>query len=463
MKKDALSDDEEIKLKRLKEEIDNAYINIAKGAFIRSKAKWLELGERNSSYFFALEKRNQRRNNISALKIDNNITTNYLDISKHVGSFYKDIYKSNCNINDCDRFIESVKNFAPTISENFKTNCERPITKSEISEAIRSMKKGKSPGNDGLSVEFYLQFWDIIVDPLLELFKECLDGKEMSTSMKQGIITLIPKPDKDLLVIENWRPITLLNIDYKIISLVYAKRLKKNLDEIIAETQTGFMTNRHISSNIRLIFDLLDYSDNIDDDSLIVFLDFYKAFDTVEHYFLFKALKTFGFGPNFVSTIEMFYKNIDSCVILYPNTTKRFPVMRSVRQGCPISPFLFLIVAELLSLHILNSPVIKGLSIFGKEIRVTQLADDTVLFLKNKDQIENAISLINDFSIASGLKLNKSKCEILCLYQSNVKSLYNIPVKNCVRYLGIHVCKNDTERQQLNFSPRMEKTKTILN
>lgn len=150
MKKDNLSEDEEIKLKRLKEEIDNAYINMAKGAFIRSRAKWLELGERNSSYFFALEKRNQKRNNISALKIDDNIITNHLDISKYVGSFYSNTYKSNSNINDCDRFIESVKNFTPTISEHFKTNCERPITKPEISEAIQSMKKGKSPGNDGL-------------------------------------------------------------------------------------------------------------------------------------------------------------------------------------------------------------------------------------------------------------------------------------------------------------------------
>lgn len=99
------------------------------------------------------------------------------------------------------------------------------------------------------------------------------------------------------------------------------------------------MSNRHISSNIRLVLDLLDYSENIDNDSLIVFLDFYKAFDTVEHHFLFKALQTFGFGQNFISTIEMFYKNIDSCVILYPNITKRFPVLRSVRQGCPSSPF----------------------------------------------------------------------------------------------------------------------------
>lgn len=183
-KKDNLSENEETKLKGLKEETDNAYINMAKRAFIRSRTKWLELGERNSSYFFALEKRNQKTNNIFALKINENIITNHLEISKYVGSFYENLYKSNSNINDCERFIESIKNFTPTISEHFKTNCERPITKPEISAAIQSMKKGKSPGNDGLSIEFYLHFWNITADPLLELFKECIDRGEMSTSMR---------------------------------------------------------------------------------------------------------------------------------------------------------------------------------------------------------------------------------------------------------------------------------------
>lgn len=110
--------------------------------------------------------------------------------------------------------MESIKNFTPTISEHFKTNCERPITKPEISVAIQSMKKGKSPSNDGLSVEFYLHFWDIIAYPLLELFKECIEGREMSTSMKQGVITLIPKPEKDHLLLENWRPTTLLKLSH---------------------------------------------------------------------------------------------------------------------------------------------------------------------------------------------------------------------------------------------------------
>lgn len=112
------------------------------------------------------------------------------------------------------------------------------------------------------------------------MFKECIDRQEMTATMKQGLITLIPKPDKDHLLIENWGPISFLNIDYKISSQVYAKCVKNNLDEI-SENQNGFTAKRHISSNIRLILDLIDYSDYVNSNALLVFLDFYKAFDSI--------------------------------------------------------------------------------------------------------------------------------------------------------------------------------------
>lgn len=99
----------------------------------------------------------------------------------------------------------------------------------------------------------------------------------------QGLITLILKPKKELLLIENWRPISLLDTDYKIIALVLAKRLKRVLNNIIDECPLGFINHRYISNNIRLIFDLLDYSDLVSTDSFILFLDYYKAFDCLEH------------------------------------------------------------------------------------------------------------------------------------------------------------------------------------
>uniref|UniRef100_A0A671UBE6 Reverse transcriptase domain-containing protein n=1 Tax=Sparus aurata TaxID=8175 RepID=A0A671UBE6_SPAAU len=247
------------------------------------------------------------------------------------------------------------------------------------------------------------------------------------------------------------------------LALVYANRLKAGLDMIIAETQTGFMKKRHISSNIRLILDVLDYANEVNTEAVILFLDFYKAFDTIEHNFRFQSLKVFGFGNNFVDIVCMFYRDIYSSVLINLNTSKRFQINRGVRQGCPISPFLFLLVTELLSISIVNNEKFEGISIFGRELQISQLADDTTLFLKDKNQLLNIIILINQFSHASGLRLNVSKCEILSLHNSNDSTIENIPVKTCVKYLGIFVTKDLTARQHLNFANRLKKTKSIFN
>ncbi len=247
------------------------------------------------------------------------------------------------------------------------------------------------------------------------MFNDCIKKKKLATTMKQGLISLIPKPDKDPLEIDNWRHITLLNTDYTLIALICARRLKSGLDQIIHESQTDFMKNRHISNNIRLIFDLLYYSDQIESGALILFVDFCKAFDTIEHGFLLHSLNVFGFGNNFIDIIEMFYNDINSSIILNTGTSKRFGIHRGVRQGCPSSPFLFLLVAELLSIQILNNQSILGLQIFDREIKISQLADDTALFFKDNirtlfcNPVPTALDCISKFTKSFGLKLNLHK------------------------------------------------------
>ncbi len=199
--------------------------------------------------------------------------------------------------------------------------------------------------------------------------------------MKQGLICLIPKPNKDSSLLDNCRPITLLNSDYKILASVYAEKIKLCLANIISNTQSGFLKGRHISNNIRLIIDILDYSEFINKETLILFIDFYKAFDTVEHFFIFEALSKFGFGRSFINAIRTLYNGINSCFSLASGTSPRFSVGRGIRQGCPISPFLFLLAAELLSLHIKRSNI-EGINIGGNTLIISQLADDTCLFLK---------------------------------------------------------------------------------
>ncbi len=172
------------------------------------------------------------------------------------------------------------------------------------------------------------------------------------------------------------------------------------------------MKNRHIFNNIRLVFDLIDYSELIEDDSLILFLDFFKAFDTIEHPFIFFCLERFGFGHFFCNAMKTLYAGGNSSVKLGHGTTQRFMLERGIRQGCPASVYLFLIVAQVFC-HFIKDSKLEGINIAGRSILISQLADDTALFLKNPTQVHQAIKTIQLFSNASGLYLNIKKCEIL--------------------------------------------------
>lgn len=141
----------------------------------------------------------------------------------------------------------------------------------------------------------------------------------------------------------------------------------------------------------------------VTDDALILFLDFYKAFDTVEHAFMYDALRRFGFGPKFLKTVQTLYKDINSNVSLSNGTSPRFVIERGIRQGCPISPFLFLLVAELLNLYIVHCSNIEGIQITDRTILISQLADDTCIFLEDKRQVPIILETLKLFSDASGL------------------------------------------------------------
>lgn len=269
-----LTKEEEAELVAIQSHLDLIYLDLAKGAFICSRAKWLEEGEKNTSYFFALEKRNVKRNALTALNINGNHCMDQKTISDFVYSFYKELYNSKFDLYNCEEFIQIVHQHIPIIDKEFHDFCESNITSSEIKDALLRMKKGKAPGIDGLTVEFYLHFWELIEIPLYSMYNECINSGEMTTTMKQGIISLIAKPDKDPNLIENWRPISLLTIDYKLITLVFANRLREGLNKIISEYQSGFLKGRHITNNIRLVLDLLDYAENVDEGAVIFFLDF---------------------------------------------------------------------------------------------------------------------------------------------------------------------------------------------
>lgn len=243
--------------------LDNIYKQKAEGAFIRSRRKWIEEGEQNSAYFFRLERQQAKNNQIQKLMINGNISDDPKNIAKFCAKFYSDLYTSKLSQQHMNDFFKSIPNINQ-LSDLDKKICDASITLKEIEEAINTLKANKSPGTDGLSSEFYKLFSCSIAPFLLKVYEESIEKTLLPATLCQGLITLIPKLNKDPLLIDNWRPITLLNNDYKIIALVLAKRLKSVLHSIIDETQSGFMQKRHISNNIRLVLDVLDYSDLID-------------------------------------------------------------------------------------------------------------------------------------------------------------------------------------------------------
>lgn len=154
--------------------------------------------------------------------------------------------------------------------------------------------------------------------------------------------------------------------------------------------------------------------------------------------------------------------NSNCSIELSSGSTPRLDVKRGIRQGCPISPYFFLLVTQLLAIHI-NSSNLKGITVAEREIIVSQLADDTTIFLKDSTQIPCALNIINVFSRASGLYLNVNKCELMAVKDSASHSISNIPVKDTVTYLGISIVKDQKTRSSLNFTPIIEKTRKRFN
>lgn len=460
--KNELTRQEQTEINNLKSHLDNIYLEKAKGAFIRSRARWIEEGEKNSSYFFSLEKQRQTKKKIQKLNINGIIVDNQKEVNENIKVFYSNLYKSLFSKEDCCFFLDKIQGFKMTMDENFKQLMEEELRIEELDLAIQQMSRGKSPGIDGLTVEFLSFFWSDIREMLYNAYLDCISKGSLSPTMKHGLITLIPKPNKDNLLLDNWRPITLLCNDYKLLALVYANRLNKGLSHIIDECQSAFIKGRNIHNHTRLLLDMLDYRDFINTDAFILFLDFYKAFDTVEHTFLFEILDFLGFGSNFCNIIKMFYSDIYSSVSLNSSITPRFDVLRGIRQGCPISPKLFILATQSLILLINHNPDLHGISIFDKEFKISQFADDTAILLKNKFMVDVALNSVSIFSKASGLTLNVKKCELLPIHSSTDSIISSIEVKTEVKYLGIVLSKNAIRREDVNFSNRLVDMKKSL-
>lgn len=338
-----------------------------------------------------------------------------------------------------------INNINCKISSDEKKSCEKHPTETEIHKAVTSLKHNKSPGSDGILGEFYQIYWNIIKIELKQVLTDIFLSKEMSTSQYRGIITLQYKQGEreDL---ANWRPITLLNTDYKIITKILTGRLKPILPNIIHSDQRGFIKDRNIEESIRLLSDVIEYTDKENKGGAIIFLDQQKAFDRVEWGWLETCLDKFGFGKNMIEWIQMTYKYSKSCVLTNGYLSKFFSLSRSVKQGCPIAPLLYIIQAEALACSIRNSNSIIGINLpvvnnTPIQVKISMFADDSQLFVSQENSLPIIFDYLSKYEKASGAKVNMKKTKGLYIgtWKQRPPNFRQITwVKDNIKALGVY-------------------------
>lgn len=433
------------------------------GQYVRSRVQNIEEGEKPTNYFLNLETKNFVNKTIPKLVTDNGTIENQFQILKEAKSFYQKLYTKNETLQDNDFSNEVTFQNVQKLNDNTKTSLEGEITYSELTASVKRLKNGKSPGSDGYTPEFFKFFWKDIGIFVLRSLNHGYNIGEMSVTQKVGIITCIPKGDKQRHYMKNWRPISLLNTVYKLGSSCIAERIKTVLSTLIDSDQTGFIPGRFIGENTRLIYDILHLTEERDIPGILLLIDFEKAFDSISWTFIEQVLTFFNFGDSIKHWIKTFYKNIKSAITQNCHLSDFFEVQRGCRQGDPLSPYVFLLCAEILGIMVRNNREIKGITIDDTEYLISQYADDTSLILDGSpESLDASLRTLSKFAELSGLKINLEKTKVVWIGKKRF-SADTMCVKHSLEWgssrftlLGIKFSVDLSEIERLNYEQKLK-------
>ena len=291
-----------------------------------------------------------------------------------------------------------------------------------------------------------------------------MKNRSLPRSLTEANISPILKKGKADDECASYRPISLLNTDLKLLSKTLALRLETVLPCIINNDQTGFITGRNSCSNMRRLLNVIQLSQSIKLDCIVVNLDPEKAFDRVEWPYFFSTLETLGLSETFLSWGKLLYDNPLSAVLTNGKISPYFQLHRGTRQGCPLSPLLFAIAVEPLAEAIRRAPSTSGISAGEKTHKISLYADDVLLFLtKPEVSIPAVLDLIGCFSQFSGYKINFSKSEALPLGGLSHRDIS--PPLYCpfrwtpqgFTYFGIAIIPSPHQLYAANFTPVLKR------
>lgn len=445
-----------------------------------AKVRWRMHAERGSKYFHRLPYRSVSNNVFKAMVLSQNggnegeVTDDAKEMLRECQSYFANLYGAQAepDVSLSEEFFQGTR----TITPNQEEACERPFDDRELEQALFSMKNGTSPGPSGFTAEFFKIFWPVFKELITQAVDEMLEIG-IPNSMKSSITILIPKRGKDRRKVENLRPISLLNVIYKLITKAIALRVRKVIKDIIHQDQTGFIQGRYIGENVRLVLDTIQSCSEDKVSALLLACDMQKAYDSVSWTYLKMAVQRYGFGPNFRKWINVLYDdtghntNPTARVQINGLLSEPYVIKRGLRQGCPLSCYLFLMCIEPLISRIRESNDIVGLNLHNTTVKVSAYADDlTVILNGSNTSLQNCVQTFEDFDRLSGLKLNKGKSKCMWIgYRSREKEFICEEIglswtRGPIEVLGLLIgCESQQELIQRNYCNKIDKLQASLN
>lgn len=424
-----------VQIKRIKAKILSLKRKQLDGYQVRARMQNCISKEETSIFHIIREKKRGQRKIINEIKRpDGTILTAQNDIKTEIYNYFAALMTGSAvNAEQQEDLLRHVRASLSTEASNSLT---AEVDEDDLETAIVQSSKNKSPGPDGLPAEFYQVFYEKLKSKLLLVCKELMDSeRDIPEEFLAGVVVLIPKNPLGT-SIGNLRPITLLNSDYKIMTRILARRLKMIMHEVTGPYQTAVGKDRSILQTVCEYRDVIATAEVLNINCALMTLDFEKAFDRVNHEYLFRTMYKMGFPQSFVNLVRRILKNSSSKIMVNGQLTKSIHFKSSVRQGCPMSMALFAIAIEPLLATLEQQ--LQGLHMNDQKIVCKAYADDVGLILTNEDDVRKALAIVNKYELASGAKLSRNKSSIMNIGGGiSVQNVQQLNVVDRMKILGI--------------------------
>jgi len=399
---------------------------------------------------------------------------------EHIRDFWSKIYKKRL-----DRLIR-IEDFlnngiqgldwaeGKRLTHDEKDSLEGPVSTEELENSLKMSNMNSACGWDGISYRVISKFWPDIGPIMTDMVNESFAMGLMTKSFRTGVLKLLPKKT-DSSKVENWRPITLLSCGYKVLSGMVANRMETYLPKIIGRAQKGFLRHKNINTVTVNIIDNIAKSINSGEELGVMCIDFIKAFDSVEHACMESTLRFFNFGENFIGMVMTILRGRETMIKLEIGYADSFPVTRGTPQGDRTSPYLFILVVELLLMkleHARGGGLItcdymqEYENTMGGENCVCECyADDlTILFKYSSEGLTTIMEIMTNFELTTGLGMNKAKTSLMITnidrYQQ-VGETHGITLVDEVVVLGILIDKK-LEKINKNWEKAIIRTQQMI-